>query len=259
MARIIKKGIDYFPLDVTMDDKIELIEAKYGLIGFGLIIKIFQKIYKNGYYCDATEEHLLLLKKQVGIDYDTVIAIIQDGCKWGLFSQEHYDKYKILTSCGIQKRYIEITKRRKDVEFCKEYLIVKNVVSMYPNKMNVNIFSLNVDNQALNVDNQNQSKVKESKVKEKKEKLFTKFWDLYSKKVDTKKAKMKFLKLSQQDIDKIFKTLPWYIKQTPDKQYRKNPCTYLNNHSWNDEIDIPKIAKPQTKEEVEEEIRKAML
>jgi len=26
------------------------------------------------------------------------------------------------------------------------------------------------------------------------------------------------------------------LNSTPDKQYRKNPETYLNNKSWNDEI-----------------------
>ena len=45
MVRPLKAGIDYFPLDTNMeqDDKIALIEAKYGVLGFGVIIKIFKK------------------------------------------------------------------------------------------------------------------------------------------------------------------------------------------------------------------------
>ena len=39
-----------------------------------------------------------------------------------------------------------------------------------------------------------------------KEELFTKFWDMYNKKTGTKDAKIKFLKLSDKDIDNIFKT-----------------------------------------------------
>ena len=31
-----KSGIDYFPLDVILDEKFELIEAEYGLTGFGV-------------------------------------------------------------------------------------------------------------------------------------------------------------------------------------------------------------------------------
>ena len=46
-GRPLKNGVDYFPLDVVMDDKIELIESIHGIKGFGIIIKIFQKIYTS--------------------------------------------------------------------------------------------------------------------------------------------------------------------------------------------------------------------
>jgi hypothetical protein len=49
-----------------------------------------------------------------------------------------------------------------------------------------------------------------------------------------------FLKLKADTIQKIFDTLPRYIVSTPDVKFRKNPTTYLNNESWNDEIDTPK-------------------
>jgi len=67
---------------------------------------------------------------------------------------------------------------------------------------------------------------------------FEKFWNLYDKKVSKDKCLKKFMKLSESDIELIFKTLPEYIKSTPDIQYRKNPETYLNNKSWNDAIII---------------------
>lgn len=60
MARPNKAGLEYFSLDCGMDDKVELIEAKYGLIGFAVIIKLWQKIYSEGYYykrnMDTTEK-----------------------------------------------------------------------------------------------------------------------------------------------------------------------------------------------------------
>ena len=40
-----KSGLEYFPLDVVLDDKFELIEAEFGLTGFAVIVKLFQKIY----------------------------------------------------------------------------------------------------------------------------------------------------------------------------------------------------------------------
>lgn len=86
-----------------------------------------------------------------------------------------------------------------------------------------------------------ESKEKEIKVDEKKESKvdseFEIFWNLYDKKVgDKEKIKNKFFKLKDEERKKIFETLPKYVQSTLDKQYRKNPETYLNNKSWNDEI-----------------------
>lgn len=69
---------------------------------------------------------------------------------------------------------------------------------------------------------------------------FQKFWNLYDKKVgDKEKVKTKFLALKPEDKEKIFEHLPAYILSTPDKKFRKDPATYLNNKAWNDEIIIP--------------------
>ena len=45
-------------MDVEMDDKVELIEAKHGITGFGVLVKLYQKIYKEGYFINVTEETL---------------------------------------------------------------------------------------------------------------------------------------------------------------------------------------------------------
>ncbi|MCK9282430.1 MAG: hypothetical protein M0P71_17585, partial [Melioribacteraceae bacterium] len=34
----------------------------------------------------------------------------------------------------------------------------------------------------------------------------------------------------------IYEHVKIYVKSTPDKQYRKNPDTYLRNQCWNDEV-----------------------
>ena len=36
-------GIPYFPLDVHLEDNIALIEAEFGLTGFAVIVKLYQK------------------------------------------------------------------------------------------------------------------------------------------------------------------------------------------------------------------------
>ena len=67
---------------------------------------------------------------------------------------------------------------------------------------------------------------------------FAEFWNLYAKKVDSKKCEAKFKNLTKVQIDLIFEKLPAYVKSKPDKQYRKNPITWLNGECWNDEIQL---------------------
>jgi uncharacterized protein YdaU (DUF1376 family) len=63
------------------------------------------------------------------------------------------------------------------------------------------------------------------------------FWNDYDKKVgDKQKLKSKWNKLSDNDRNQIMNYLPLYIEAVPDKQFRKNPETFLNNKSWLDEI-----------------------
>ncbi|MBL4795912.1 MAG: hypothetical protein JKY50_00705 [Oleispira sp.] len=76
--------------------------------------------------------------------------------------------------------------------------------------------------------------------------LFSEFWDMYDKKTGLDKCKQKFKKLSKTDQELIFTLLPAYIQSTPDKQYRKNPLTWLNGKHWNDEITTPVSRSPES-------------
>lgn len=66
---------------------------------------------------------------------------------------------------------------------------------------------------------------------------FTDFWDLYDKKIGKKEnVKKKWEKLPQKTKETIIEYIPFYINSQPDKKYRKNPETFLNNEAWKDEI-----------------------
>jgi hydroxymethylpyrimidine pyrophosphatase-like HAD family hydrolase len=78
--------------------------------------------------------------------------------------------------------------------------------------------------------------------KNEKEVLFNDFWKIYDKQVDRKKCLEKFEKLKDEEIKLIFENLPNYILNTPDKQFRKNPATWINNKCWND----TEYSKPKT-------------
>ena len=77
-----KSGIDYFPLDVTLDEKFELIEAQFGLKGFAIMIKLLQKIYGGeGYYAEWTTEIALLFAKRIGANGSSVSDIVSAAIK----------------------------------------------------------------------------------------------------------------------------------------------------------------------------------
>ncbi len=146
MVRPQKPGIDYFPLDVYMeqDDKIALIEAKYGLLGFGVIIKLYKKIYADkGYYYDWNERSMILFTKYAGVELEQLKAVIVDALEWELFDKKLFNKYGILTSKRIQKTYLTAAARKKKVELYQEYLL--NGVNDDENKDNVYIYPLGDD------------------------------------------------------------------------------------------------------------------
>ena len=63
------------------------------------------------------------------------------------------------------------------------------------------------------------------------------FWNEYDKKIgDKQKLKKKWNKLTDEERQNAMNYLELYKQSQPDKQYRKNPETFINNKSWNDEI-----------------------
>ncbi|KAA0944107.1 DUF4373 domain-containing protein [Sporosarcina sp. ANT_H38] len=170
MARPQKRGLDYFPLDVDIDqdDKIQLVEALHGMTGFSVVIKLLMRIYKEGYYYEWGEMEHLLFSRRVNVDINTLTKIVNDCIKYGIFNKGIYETYKVLTSAGIQERYFEATKRRKNVTVVNQYMLINDV-----KKVNVDINEVNVD---INGDICNtpftltpQSKVKERKVNQSKQ------------------------------------------------------------------------------------------
>jgi hypothetical protein len=161
-----KSGIDYFPLDVTLNAKFELIEAEFGLTGFGVVVHLLQEIYgKAGYYIEWTEEVALLFARKVGLGGSVVSEIIEASIRRGMFDKEKYDKYHVLTSKGIQERYFEAVSRRKTLEVDYNILLVdvaKILPNAYISAKNVNIFPKNADIER-------QSKVEKSRVEKSKE------------------------------------------------------------------------------------------
>lgn len=126
MARPIKTGMDYFSLDVNLDDSIELVEAEHGLAGFAIIIKLWQKIYSEGYYIDWKKDNLMLFSRKINSEETLVSSVVNSCLSRGIFNSDLYEEYEVLTSKAIQKRYLTACKqtKRASVPFHKELILV---------------------------------------------------------------------------------------------------------------------------------------
>lgn len=164
MARPTKKGLDYFPLDVDFlsDLKVRRIIKACGKEAVHILVALLANIYRDeGYYVLWDDDLAFLVADEVGTKEGTVEELVRKAVQVKFFEKDIFDKYSVLTSKGIQNRYILATKERKKVELEFKYLLTNEV-----NRSNI---SINGRNNSVNQGNNQQSKVKESKEKEIKE------------------------------------------------------------------------------------------
>lgn len=164
MARPTKKGLDYFPLDVDFlsDLKVRRIIKACGKEAVHILVALLANIYRDeGYYVLWDDDLAFLVADEVGTKEGTVEELVKKAVQVKFFDKDIFDKYSVLTSKGIQSRYILATKERKKVELEYKYLLTNEV-----NRSNI---SINGRNNSVNQGNNQQSKKKESKEKEIKE------------------------------------------------------------------------------------------
>lgn len=79
---------------------------------------------------------------------------------------------------------------------------------------------------------------------------FAKFWDQYGRKQKKDESFRLWVKLKEEDIRLIFETLPAFLRNNRDVQFRPMPPTYLRGKRWLDEQpsstpkQLPSFAKP---------------
>jgi len=141
MARPIKQGLEYFSFDTDFfsDVKIRKIARACGASSTSILICLLCNIYKDkGYYILWDEDLPFVIADTVGVSEGAVKEVIIKALQVGFFNQELYDRYKILTSNGIQNRFKSAVLRREEIEYIKEYLVsdCKNEVIACNNQVN---------------------------------------------------------------------------------------------------------------------------
>ncbi|WP_295249675.1 conserved phage C-terminal domain-containing protein [Veillonella sp.] len=173
MARPLKNGLDYYPLNVDFfsDIKVRRLLKAGGSQSISIIIALLGNIYRDeGYYMRWDNDMPFLIADLVGVTEGAVMETVNKAVLIGFFHAGLFERYKILTSKGIQARYLEAVSRRRQVFLIKNYLLLD--VNVYNNVVLDEVIDsdngVNVDNNSVNVCRSTQSKVKESKVKESK-------------------------------------------------------------------------------------------
>lgn len=242
MARPTKTGLDYFELDCHMDEKVKLIQAEFGLKGFAVVVKLYQKIYGgSGYYCEWNEDSLLLFMSENGVssrDGKNLIKEIVSACiRRGIFSEKLFNKFSILTSEGVQKRYLNAVARREKVEMKKEYLLI----SVGKNNSNVIINGINVDRNEVNTYRNQQSKVEKSREEYNKNTmceaeasaLFERLWPLYPVKKGkgqvSMAAKKRLLKVGYDEMVRAIDRYKAGLEKDSDWRKPQNGSTFFNS------------------------------
>ncbi len=249
MARPVKEGLDYFELDCHMEEKVRLIQAEFGLKGFAIVVKLYQKIYGGfGYYCEWNEDSLLLFMSENGVssrDEKNLISEIVAACiRRNIFSEKLFNEFGILTSYGVQKRYLNAVSRREKVELIKEYLLI----SVGKNQDNVCINSINVDRNSLNVCSNSQSreeKSREDKNISARVSRFQDFFTAYPKQKNMLAAEKEYCLLLFNDQSLTEQELNVSAENYADavsilgteERYIKNPDRFLKDGTYLDYLD----------------------
>ncbi|MFW5865368.1 MAG: Lin1244/Lin1753 domain-containing protein, partial [Candidatus Izemoplasmataceae bacterium] len=128
-----KFGLDYFNIDVDFfnDPKIIKLSKRYGPLGVMCYLITLISVYQKGYFLEACVDDLAhILLNTIGGKYVSgkyrLQEIILYLAEIDLIDKASLENH-VITSRGIQKRFVLMTKNRKDQDYTK-YWLIKPVV-----------------------------------------------------------------------------------------------------------------------------------
>ncbi len=186
-------------------------------------------------WCFASREHLA---EEIGLSKQSVLNLIERLLTYGLLEKDEATKFLRTTAKWSRVYYTDgkesLPKVKKVENIGKESLSSGKESLPESGKE-----SLPYNNTLYNNSNNNSNN----------QTSFDIFWLLYDKKTgDKDKLKKKWESFKEAERVSAIAHIPQYVLSTPDKAYRKNPSTYLNNKSWNDEIVFSGIVKKISKD-----------
>lgn len=126
MARSAKQGLGYFPFDIDFfqDLRIRKLIKYQGGKAITVYALLLCLIYRDGYYIRWDEELPFIISEQTGYDEAYIREVITCCLNIGLFSKELFKAESVLTSKGIQVRYMNINRLCKRVATVTVYNLI---------------------------------------------------------------------------------------------------------------------------------------
>lgn len=124
-----KEGIGYFSFDTDFfhtDKKVKLIKGEFGAKGVVILIYTLCVIYSDkGYYMHWGEDDCYLASEDLGCDCSPgLIGEVINRCvKRGIFHEDVFNAFGILTSHGIQIRFLKAAAKRERIKMIEEYAL----------------------------------------------------------------------------------------------------------------------------------------
>jgi len=150
MAKPTTQGIGYFNIDVHFDPNTQEYLTETEGVGLGVLIAAWQTIYSDeGYFAHYGNSFFLSIKRRIYTPVEVIKNCIDRAVPFKIFDADMLEKYNVITSKALQKRYFDAAKRKKFTRFNPEIMLVD--VNAYKNLLNVNIYTENVSAHDPNV------------------------------------------------------------------------------------------------------------
>lgn len=175
MGRAPKKGLGYSVWDTDIfenERKIDKLLDAQGWIGFSIYFYLCTRAYGGeGYYYSWCYDDCASTARKMGggISASAVRETVAYCLQIGLFDNRLFEEWNVLSSTGIQKRYMEAIKKRDCKNVIAEYWLLqdgencKGLLKSPKNGGNKDFRDGNADFRAGNSDFRAKSKVKEIK------------------------------------------------------------------------------------------------
>jgi len=280
-----KESIDYAGWDVNIFDnepKIDKLMEAQGCIGFTIYFYLCQKAYGSyGYFYPWCFDDSATTARKIGggASANSVEETVKLCLRVGLLNEELYDRWQILTSRGIQKRYMQVAAARTNKSVISEYWCLSDEESPGLVKVTINPGEKRImtpHNSIMTPHNTHfsGSKVKDSKVEDsigkestytaddaadaapksrrkkassltkKQAEQFTRFWAVYPRKVKKDEAEKAWAKIDPDEelADKIISAV--FTAKSADTRFREtqytpHPASWLNGREWLNEYESP--------------------